>query len=91
MPITVSTQLYLCANQLHVSAIYNHHPAEQRTVYKKTLMHCNKIVRTRSRLKLVYICTRFYKNTREEGACKRIEENCKSFKYLMIFFLKKLY
>ena len=35
MSITVSTQLYLCANQLHVSAIYNHRPVEQRTVYKK--------------------------------------------------------
>ena len=35
MSITVSTQLYLCANQLHVSAIYNHHPVEQRSIYKK--------------------------------------------------------
>jgi len=35
MPITVSTRLYLCANWLQVSAIYNHHLVEQRTVYKK--------------------------------------------------------
>ena len=30
--IAVQTQLYLCINQLHVSAIYSHHQAEYRTI-----------------------------------------------------------
>jgi len=32
---------------------------------------------TRSCLKLSYICTRLYKNTCEEGTCKRAVENRK--------------
>jgi len=89
MPITLLTQLYLCANLLHVSAIYNHHPDEQRTVYKKTVIQSNKIVGTRSRLKLSYICTRLYKIHEKKGACKRIVENCKSFKIFNNVLLKK--
>lgn len=33
--LTSQTQLYLCANQLHVSALYSHHKAAHRTVTKK--------------------------------------------------------
>ena len=63
MSITVSTDLHLRANQLHVSAIYKHHQAEQRTVNKTTAILCNKIVGTRSRLKLIWSCTGLYNNT----------------------------
>jgi len=33
--LTVQTRLYMCLNQLHVSAIYSHHQAEHRTINKK--------------------------------------------------------
>ena len=34
--LTVETQLYLCINQLHVSAVYSHYKAEYRTINKKS-------------------------------------------------------
>ena len=53
--------LYLCITQLHVSAIRSHHQAEHRIINKKkTIIQYNKIVGKRSRLTLIYSCTRFY-------------------------------
>ena len=75
----------MCANQLHVSAIYNHHLAEQRTVYKKTVIQCNKIVRTRSLLKLVYILRDNIKVHEKRGLVKRLWKIIRVLKYLNIF------
>jgi hypothetical protein len=54
--ITVQTQLYLCMNQLHVSAIYSQHQEEYRTINKKeqvSLLKCNR-TSTFSLLTVVY-------------------------------------
>jgi hypothetical protein len=37
-------QMYLCENQLHVSAVYSHHQAELRTVIRRIIIQCNNNV-----------------------------------------------
>jgi hypothetical protein len=55
---------------LHVSIIYSHRKADQKTVSKKTVIQCNKIVGKRSRLILLYCCTALYKGIFKRGILK---------------------
>jgi hypothetical protein len=89
MQITVPTQLYLCANQLHVSAIYSNRNAEQRTVNNKNVRQCNKFVGKKSRLTLLYSCMTLYKSTRKYGLVKGLWKIIRVIKFLIILSLKK--
>jgi hypothetical protein len=84
MQITAPTQLYLRANQLHVSAIYSNRNAEQRTVNKKNVTQCNKFVGKRSRLTLLYSCMTLYKITRTKGLVKGLWKIMRVIKFLII-------
>jgi len=85
MSITVSTQLYLCANQLHVSAIYNHHPVEQRSIYKKIntmQQNCKDEILSEISLHLYEVIQKYMRKRR---LVKGLWKIIRVLKYLMIF------
>ena len=58
--MTLKTQLYLCGNQLHASAIYVAHLQGGYWTVRRTIIQCNKILGKCSRLTLICNCIKLY-------------------------------